>query len=151
MANMLKYKGYHGSVAFSAEDNLLVGSVIGIRDSLNFHGNSIEEITQSFHDSIDGYLEMCEALGLSPDKEYKGSFNVRISPDLHRQAALTAEKEGVSLNQLIQQAIEEHLAPAQYKNVVVAFPAVQSTTLVRSLGKNDNSNRYQSHASGVLC
>lgn len=112
MANLLKYKGYHGSIAFSAEDNLLVGSVIGIRDSLNFHGSSIEEVTQSFHDSIDGYLEMCEALGRSPDKEYKGSFNVRISPDLHRQAALTAEEEGISLNQFIQQAIEDHLAPS---------------------------------------
>lgn len=111
MANMLKYKGYHGSIEFSAEDNLLVGSVIGIRDRLNFHGSSIEEITQSFHDSIDGYLEMCEALGRSPDKEYKGSFNVRISPELHRQAALTAEQEGMSLNQFIQQAIEDHLAP----------------------------------------
>lgn len=115
MANMLKYKGYHGSVAFSAEDNLLVGSVIGIRDSLNFHGNSIEEITQSFHDSIDGYLEMCEALGLSPDKEYKGSFNVRISPDLHRQAALTAEQEGVTLNQFVQKAIESQLLPKKQK------------------------------------
>lgn len=112
MANMLKYKGYHGSIEFSAEDNLLVGSVIGIRDSLNFHGSSIEEITQSFHDSIDGYLEMCEALGRSPDKEFKGSFNVRISPDLHRRAALTAEQEGMSLNQFIQQAIEDHLAPS---------------------------------------
>lgn len=118
MANMLAYKGYHGSVKFSAEDNLLVGSVIGIRDSLNFHGNSIEEITQSFHDSVDGYLEMCEAFGRSPDKEYKGSFNVRISPDLHRQAVLTAEQEGITLNQFVQNAIESQLFPRKKKNHV---------------------------------
>ena len=50
MANTLKYRGYHGQIEFSAEDNLFVGHVIGIQDSLNFHGSSIDEITVSFHD-----------------------------------------------------------------------------------------------------
>jgi predicted HicB family RNase H-like nuclease len=93
MANILKYNGYHGTIEFSAEDNMLIGSVIGIQDSLNFHGHSIEEITQSFHDCIDGYLEMCAAFGRSPDKVYKGSFNIRIPQDLHRQAAIMAEND----------------------------------------------------------
>lgn len=70
MSNLLKYKGYHGSVSFSAEDGMLIGSVIGIQDSLNFHGSSVPEIEQSFHNCIDGYLEMCSESGKKPDKEY---------------------------------------------------------------------------------
>ena len=111
MANTLKYRGYHGQIEFSAEDNLFIGHVIGIQDSLNFHGSSIDEITSSFHVCIDGYLEMCKTYGRAPDKEYKGSFNVRISPQLHRSAAIQAEAAGKSLNQFIQEAIEEKLSP----------------------------------------
>ena len=147
MANILKYKGYHGSIEFSAEDHMLIGSVIGIQDSLNFHGHSIEEITQSFHDCIDGYLEMCEAYGRTPDKVYKGSFNIRIPQDLHRQAALMAETEGISLNQFIQQAIEERVKPVQYKNVVIRLPIMQKSTSVKSTCISFDYNRYRTNPS----
>lgn len=143
MANTLKYRGYHGQIEFSAEDNLFVGHVIGIQDSLNFHGSSIDEITASFHDCIDGYLEMCEAFGREPDKEYKGSFNVRISPPLHRSAAIQAEAEGKSLNQFIQEAIEEKLSPGQE---IVAIMIDRQETLVSAgspVFPADTQSRYQ--------
>ena len=147
MANILKYKGYHGSIEFSAEDNMLIGAVIGIQDSLNFHGHSIEEITQSFHNCIDDYLEMCEAFGRSPDKVYKGSFNIRIPQDLHRQAALMAEIEGISLNQFIQQAIEDRVKPVQYKNIVIQLPLIQKSTSVRNNNSSFINNRYHTNPS----
>ncbi len=112
MSNMLSYKGYHAFIEYDAEDEILVGTVFGVRDALAFHGMSLPELTETFHDCIDTYLQVCAEQGITPDKEYKGSFNVRISPELHRQAALTAEQEGISLNQLIQQAIEEHISPS---------------------------------------
>ena len=139
MANTLKYRGYHGQIEFSAEDNLFVGHVIGIQDSLNFHGSSIDEITVSFHDCIDGYLEMCKTFG----REYKGSFNVRISPPLHRSAAIQAEAEGKSLNQFIQEAIEEKLSPGQE---IVAIMIDRQETLVSAgspVFPADTQSRYQ--------
>lgn len=143
MANTLKYRGYHGQIEFSAEDNLFVGHVIGIQDLLNFHGSSIDEITVSFHDCIDGYLEMCKTFGREPDKEYKGSFNVRISPPLHRSAAIQAEAEGKSLNQFIQEAIEEKLSPGQE---IVAIMIDRQETLVSAgspVFPADTQSRYQ--------
>ena len=143
MANTLKYRGYHGQIEFSAEDNLFVGHVIGIQDSLNFHGSSIDEITVSFHDCIDGYLEMCKTFGREPDKEYKGSINVRISPPLHRSAAIQAEAEGKSLNQFIQEAIEEKLSPGQE---IVAIMIDRQETLVSAgspVFPADTQSRYQ--------
>lgn len=149
MANTLKYKGYYGSVEFSVEDNLLIGSVIGVQDSLNFHGNSIDEITKSFQECIDGYLEMCKAFGRSPDKVYKGSFNIRIPSDLHRTAAIMAEKNGVSLNQFIQSAIEERVNPPQHKNVVIVLQESQKT-FAHSANTFDYSSRYRQTASGAI-
>lgn len=138
MANTLKYRGYHGQIEFSAEDNLFVGHVIGIQDSLNFHGSSIDEITVSFHDCIDGYLEMCKTFGREPDKEYKGSFNVRISPPLHRSAAIQAEAEGKSLNQFIQEAIEEK---APFKPPFVAHARHFSLLSAVSVGVTDGAGK----------
>lgn len=149
MANILKYKGYWGSVEFSAEDNLLVGSVIGVQDSLNFHGSSIEAVTLSFHECIDGYLEMCKAFGRSPDKVYKGSFNVRIPSDLHRAAAIMAEKDGISLNQFIQYAIEEQVNPPQYKNIVIVLQDTRQA-VAKSENLPDYSGRYRQKASGAI-
>lgn len=37
--------------------------------------------------------------------EYKGSFNVRIHPELHRRAALEAERGHMPLNQYVERAI----------------------------------------------
>lgn len=149
MANILKYKGYYGSVEFSVEDNLLIGSVIGVQDSLNFHGNSIDEVTKSFHECVDGYLEMCNAFGRSPDKVYKGSFNIRIPSELHRAAAIMAEKDGVSLNQFIQSAIEERVNPPQYKNIVIVLQESQKA-FAHSANAYDHSNRYCQTASGAI-
>ena len=44
MSSILEYKGYHASIEYDAEDNIFVGEVIGITDSLNFHGTSVDEV-----------------------------------------------------------------------------------------------------------
>lgn len=48
--------------------------------------------------------------GKKPEKEFRGVFNVRIKPEMHRCAALEAAKEGVTMNQFVSEAIQEKLA-----------------------------------------
>jgi len=105
MNSMLEYKGYHATIEFDADDDIFVGTVFGIADSLNFHGSSIPELKQMFEQCIDNYLELCEKIGKVPEKEFKGSFNVRISPELHRKVALAAANQKITLNQYIVKAI----------------------------------------------
>lgn len=147
MSNMPYYKGYHASVEYDADDGILVGTVFGVRDILAFHGSSNQELLDAFHDCIDTYLQVCAEQGISPDKEYKGSFNIRIPSDLHRQAALTAEQEGISLNQLIQQAIEERVAPSKYKSVSCFIPITAKTASILATVQENYNDRYSLHAS----
>lgn len=105
MNSMLEYKGYHATIDFDADDDIFVGTVFGIADSLNFHGSSIPELKKMFEQCIDNYLELCEKIGKAPEKEFKGSFNVRISPELHRKVALAAANQKITLNQYIVKAI----------------------------------------------
>lgn len=106
MNSMLEYKGYHASVEYDADDDIFVGEVFGIADSLNFHGTSVEELKKMFEQSIDNYLDLCQKIGKNPDKEFRGTFNVRLSPETHRKAALAAKMQKLTLNQYIAEAVE---------------------------------------------
>ena len=113
MNNLMEYKGYHAKIEYSNEDNVFVGTVIGINDTVAFDGDTIDELRQSFQDTIDGYLAMCEAEHREPDKEYRGMFNIRIDPELHRKAALESQRRGITLNKLISLFIEDELRLCQ--------------------------------------
>ena len=104
---MMEYKGYHADIKYSDEDKLFVGEVIGLNDTLAFHGRSVSELEMMFHQSIDNYLDMCREFGKTPEKEYKGQFNVRIPSELHRTAVLCAKKKNISLNEFVTTAIED--------------------------------------------
>ena len=123
MSSMLEYKGYHASVEYDAEDNIFVGEVFGITDSLNFHGSSVEELKEMFHQSIENYLSLCEKIGKNPDKEFKGTFNIRISPEMHKKAALEAARQKITLNQYITQAIKQSFEPKEpTKEMIIYMP-----------------------------
>ena len=63
---------------------------MGITDSISFEGDTVESLVEDFHDAVDEYLEFCRENGKEPQQQYKGSFNVRIAPELHRKASLDA-------------------------------------------------------------
>lgn len=103
---MMRYKDYRATISYDEEDRIFVGEVFGIKDSLVFHGHSIEELEASFHDSVDNYLDLCQRIGKKPQKEYSGTFNVRITPLLHEKAAEYAACNGLTLNQAVSKALE---------------------------------------------
>lgn len=63
------------------------------------------ELEQNFHNIIDEYLDDCRERNVEPERPYKGTFNVRISPELHRNIAVYAIEHGKSLNAVVEEAI----------------------------------------------
>ena len=109
MNNTMEYKGYVGSVEFSEEDGLFYGKVMGIRALISYEGTTAHELVDDFHGAVEDYLALCEAEGKAPEKASKGSFNVRISPELHKQAAIFATTHGISLNSFVENALRTSL------------------------------------------
>ncbi len=107
MKDVLVYKDYIGSVHFNADDEVFFGKIEGIEDLVSFEGDSVIELKKGFEEAVDDYLEICKENGKKTDKSYKGSFNVRIAPDIHKKATRLALMKGMSLNQFIQKAVEE--------------------------------------------
>ena len=104
----MEYKGYLGSVEFSEADGVFFGKVLGIRALLSYEGTTAKELVEDFHGAVDDYLTLCAAEGTQPEKAYKGSFNVRVSPELHRQAALYAQAHHLSLNGVVERALQTY-------------------------------------------
>ena len=109
MNNTMEYKGYIGSVEFSEEDALFYGKVLGIRALISYEGTNAAELVTDFHGAVDDYLELCAQSGTEPEKAYKGSFNVRISPELHKQAVIAAMSHNMSLNSFVETSIQQAL------------------------------------------
>jgi predicted HicB family RNase H-like nuclease len=109
-ANVLSYEGYVGSIEFSLSDNYLHGKVQGLSKILiSYKGRTLDDLRADFKKSIDEYLIDCQKTGADPQKPFKGALNVRLSPGLHKQAALVASKNGISLNALIRKAVEQEV------------------------------------------
>jgi predicted HicB family RNase H-like nuclease len=109
MKNIVTYKGFIGTVNFSSEDRVFYGKIEGIDDLITFEGSSVDELETSFKNMVDLHISDCKAEGKPADKSFKGVFNVRISPELHKQAVHSALVKGITLNQLIKRALEKEL------------------------------------------
>ncbi len=112
MTDKLEYKDFIGSVHFSTKDSVFHGKLEGVNDLVTFEGVSVDELKNAFHEAVDDYIELCEDIGKIPFKSFKGSFNVRITPDLHSKAYKIAVLKGKSLNQFVQEAIEREVDSA---------------------------------------
>lgn len=109
MSNVLEYKGYYGTVEFSAADKVLFGKVIGVNSLISFEGESVQNLKEDFERAIDDYLEMCAEKNIEPEKAYKGSFNVRVSPELHKNLVLYSASHGQTLNSTVEEAIKQYV------------------------------------------
>lgn len=107
-----EYKGYHTRIDFDYDSFSLCGKIEGINDLVVFESSDAGKIEQEFHNAVDNYLALCEELGKTPEKEYKGVFNVRIAPELHRKLAAIAYRKSETLNAVVEDALVNYVDSA---------------------------------------
>ena len=109
MNNVMQYKGYWAKVQYSDADKCFWGEIEGINDMITFEGTSVEELKKDFEEALDEYIEWCKEEGVEPQKQYNGNFNVRIKPELHREASLLSKIQNISLNKFVETAIQKQV------------------------------------------
>jgi len=109
MNDKLRYKDYVGTVHYNDDDGVFFGKIEGINHLITFEGESVNELKTSFVEAIEDYLLLCSQTGENPQKSYKGSFNIRISPEIHKLAVEKSTRLGIPLNRLIYKAIEKEV------------------------------------------
>ncbi len=135
MMNYFEYKGYIGIVSMSAEDRCFFGTIQGINDLVTFEGDTVQELEQSFQEAVDDYLDFCKENDLEPEKAYKGQFNVRVKPELHRALAMEAAIKGKSLNCVVEDALESHVNQKPAINITI------NTRQLSDIYKAGNNNK----------
>ena len=109
MKDMMRYKGYFGSVHYSDDDQVFHGKLEFIRALITYEGTNVQSLQKSFREAVNDYLELCKQEDIVPEKPFKGTFNVRTGTDLHRRATLYAKDHGVQLNKVVTDALEHYL------------------------------------------
>jgi predicted HicB family RNase H-like nuclease len=109
MKNVLRYKDFIGSVSFSAEDECFFGKIEGVDDLVTFEGRDVDELKRSFREAVEDYIDLCRKAGKPPFRSYAGTFNIRMPAELHQKAARKSALLGISLNQLVQRAVEREV------------------------------------------
>lgn len=122
MNSTLEYKGYCTRIEFDADAMLLHGKIEGINDLVTFESEDSSRIEAEFHAAVDDYLDFCKEIGKEPEKEYRGLFNVRIRPDLHKRIAAEALKKNISMNALVEQAISSYVNIIDNQNASPVAP-----------------------------
>lgn len=79
----------------------------GIRSLISYEGESAKELLDDFHGAIDDYLETCKAEGKQPEIAFKGSFNIRLSPDLHKKLFIYTTAHQISMNKYIEDTLKD--------------------------------------------
>lgn len=127
MSSHFEYKGYLGSAEVDAENGVLHGRLLFIRDAIGYSAPTVQELRSAFESAVDDYLGACAEEGDEPDIPCKGSFNVRVGPERHRDAALRARQKGLGLNEYVCTALDEAARSAAQRTVVHRHEFVLTT------------------------
>lgn len=121
--NILEYNGFRAGVDFSADDDLLVGRILDIDALILFSAETPKEVRHAFQEAVDEYVEDCKRRNVEPEKPCKGTFNVRVGSELHRQAAFAARQAHESLNAFVTRAMWMELG--RQRSVISSVNAIR--------------------------
>jgi predicted HicB family RNase H-like nuclease len=107
MKNVMVYKGYAARIEFDERDDIFIGKIVGIADSITFHGETVGELRADFRAAVDHYVADCVATGRRPLKTASGKLMLRVSPEVHARALATARTAGKSLNQWAEEVLDK--------------------------------------------
>ena len=113
MKDIIKYKGFIGSVHYAAEDRVFYGKIEGVNDLITFEGSSVDELEEGLKFMVDEHIKDCTNKNIPIEKSYKGNLNIRLSPELHKKAAHNATLKGISINQYINDAIRNEVSSSE--------------------------------------
>ena len=108
---MMEYKGYIATIEYDDSVEMLHGEVVNAAPYpiVTFEAADVESLKREFRVSIDDYLAWCEEDGVEPRRPFSGNLNLRLGSDLHRQVAVEAKVNGMSINEWIKRTLSKEI------------------------------------------
>jgi predicted HicB family RNase H-like nuclease len=108
--NALEIDGHKAVVLFDPEIGMFRGEFLGLNGGADFYADSVEGLRREGSLSLHAFLDTCRERGIEPYRSFSGKFNVRIPGELHAEAVLAAAARGISLNDLVREALAHELS-----------------------------------------
>ena len=107
----MEYKGYIATIEYDDSVEMLHGEVINAAPYpiVTFEAADVESLKREFRVSIDDYLAWCAEDGVEPRRPFSGKLNLRLGPDLHRQVAVEAATNRISINEWIKRTLSKEI------------------------------------------
>ena len=74
MSKVTSYRGYTAQIDYDDEDRIITGRLVGIRDGVGFHSDTVEGLREAFHEAVEDYLKACAKIGKDPQRAYSGQM-----------------------------------------------------------------------------
>lgn len=108
--NTMTHQGYTARIEFDDRDGIFVGRILGLRSIISFHGETVAQLRREFAAAVKDYLADCKAQGLDPERPASGKLLLRVPPEVHSRAIVSAQAKGKSLNQWATEALQRAVA-----------------------------------------
>lgn len=110
---MMEYKGYLATIEYDDSVGLLHGKVVnaGPYPIVTFEASDVEGLKREFQISIEDYLAWCKEDGAEPQRPFSGKLNLRLGAELHQRVAISAARNGMSINSWIVGALQREASP----------------------------------------
>lgn len=112
--------GYQAIIEYDRDTDKLQGRFIGLNGSPEFYSRDVEHLRAEGAVALRMFFDRCEELGIEPEKQYSGKFNVRITPHLHARVSAAAAADGKSLNQWVSDCLDANTIDA------MVFPSTKA-------------------------
>ncbi len=110
--NVLKIDGHDAVISYDPDIDMFRGEFVDLNGSADFYATTTPKLKAEGARSLREFLAVCDERGIDPVKKFSGVFNVRVSKKKHEALAITAAARGISMNTLIDQALDHELASA---------------------------------------
>ncbi|WP_283148989.1 type II toxin-antitoxin system HicB family antitoxin [Silvimonas soli] len=159
---ILKYKDFEAVAELSDDMTRVRGKILYIEDLVTFESSDLGGgIQREFEEAVEDYLATCKALGREPKKPFKGVFQVRVTPEVHRKAATCAARHKTTLNDLMVKALVQFLDYGEHTERESAkilesikglssLPAKQTYDTSYQLGPQDTFGEHFSFESNLV-
>lgn len=108
--NLMTIDGHNAVITYDPDLDMFRGEFLGLSGGADFYASNTEGLRTEGRTSLQVYLDVCKESGRDPFRHFPGKFNARINPELHARAVEQAAAKGVSLNQLVEEAIQHEVS-----------------------------------------
>lgn len=106
MKNVMKFGEYEAVISYDPDIQMFRGEFVGLNGGADFYADSIRKLRKEGETSLKVFLDYAAEKNIPPKKQLSGKLVLRLKPDVHQKYKLLAKSKNISLNQLLNETLE---------------------------------------------